>query len=84
MIGRRYEGFPDERWLDIRRFHSFAEAARSAASTICARKGFDAVEPDNLAGWENKTGFPHHRAPTSSASTAGSPARSTPAGWRWR
>jgi hypothetical protein len=21
--GRRYEGFPDERWLDIRRFHSF-------------------------------------------------------------
>jgi hypothetical protein len=26
---------------------------------MCARKGFDAVEPDNLAGWEpeNKTGF---------------------------
>ena len=25
---------------------------------MCARKGFDAVEPDNVAGWENKTGFP--------------------------
>ena len=24
---------------------------------MCARKGFDAVEPDNIAGWENKTGF---------------------------
>ena len=25
---------------------------------LCARKGFDAVEPDNIAGYENKTGFP--------------------------
>ena len=25
---------------------------------ICSRKGFDAVEPDNIAGYENKTGFP--------------------------
>jgi hypothetical protein len=25
--------------------------------SMCARKGFDAIEPDNLAGWENKTGF---------------------------
>jgi len=24
---------------------------------MCARKGFDAVEPDNLAGFENETGF---------------------------
>ena len=30
----------------------------NAASRICARKSFDAVEPDNLAGFENKTGFP--------------------------
>lgn len=56
-IGRRYEGFPNERWLDIRRFHLFAKALERRFE-ICARKGFDAVEPDNLAGWENKTGFP--------------------------
>jgi hypothetical protein len=57
VIGRRYEGFPDERWLDIRRFHRFAKPLRHRFD-ICARKGFDAVEPDNVAGWENKTGFP--------------------------
>lgn len=56
-IGRRYEGFPDERWLDIRRFRLFAKPLRRRIG-LCARKGFDAVEPDNLAGWENRTGFP--------------------------
>lgn len=55
-IGNRYEGFPDERWLDIRRFRSFAPALERRFA-LCARKGFDAVEPDNLAGWENDTGF---------------------------
>lgn len=57
VIGRRYEGFPDEHWLDIRRFHLFAKPLRHRFD-ICARKGFDALEPDNLSGWENKTGFP--------------------------
>jgi hypothetical protein len=57
VIGRRYEGFPDERWLDIRRFHRFAPILERRFR-MCARKGFDAVEPDNLAGFENKTGFP--------------------------
>lgn len=55
--GNRYEGFPNERWLDIRRFRSFAKPLEKRFA-ICARKGFDAVEPDNLAGFENKTGFP--------------------------
>jgi hypothetical protein len=57
VIGRRYEGFPDERWLDIRRFPLFAKPLKHRFD-LCARKGFDAVEPDNLAGWENRTGFP--------------------------
>jgi hypothetical protein len=57
VIGRRYEGFPDERWLDIRRFRLFAKPLKRRFN-LCARKGFDAVEPDNLAGWENRTGFP--------------------------
>ena len=57
VIGSRYEGFPDERWLDIRRFHLFAKPLRDRFD-LCARKEFDAVEPDNLAGWENRTGFP--------------------------
>lgn len=57
VIGRRYEGFPDERWLDIAHFHRFAPILERRFR-LCARKGFDAVEPDNLAGYENKTGFP--------------------------
>jgi hypothetical protein len=63
VIGRRYQGFPDERWLDISRFHLF-ERPLKRRFAMCARKGFDAVEPDNLAGWEpeNKTGFQITRA----------------------
>jgi hypothetical protein len=57
VIGCRYEGFPNERWLDVRRFHLFAEPLERRFD-ICARTGFDAVEPGNIAGWENKTGFP--------------------------
>jgi hypothetical protein len=57
VVGRRYEGFPDERWLDIRRFQLFATPLKHRFD-LCADKGFDAVEPDNLAGWENRTGFP--------------------------
>jgi hypothetical protein len=63
VIGRRYAGFPDERWLDISRFQLFA-APLEQRIAMCARKRFDAVEPDNLAGWEpeNKTGFQISRA----------------------
>lgn len=56
VIGRRYEGFPDERWLDASRYRLFRKPLE-ARIAMCARKGFDAVEPDNLAGFENRTGF---------------------------
>ncbi len=56
VIGDRYEGFPDERWLDVSRFGLFAPILERRFR-LCARKGFDAVEPDNIAGWENRTGF---------------------------
>lgn len=63
VIGRRYDGFPDERWLDVSRFGLFAAPLKERIG-LCARKGFDAVEPDNLAGWEpeNRTGFEITRA----------------------
>jgi hypothetical protein len=63
VIGRRYEGFPNERWLDVGRFHLFAAPLRQRIA-MCARKGFDAVEPDNVTGWEpeNHTGFHITRA----------------------
>jgi len=57
VLGRAYAGYPDERWLDIRRIDLLAPILR-ARFDRCRRKGFDAVEPDNIAGYENKTGFP--------------------------
>lgn len=55
-IGRAYEGYPDERWLDVSRPGLIAKPLMRRFE-ICARKGFDAVEPDNVNGWENPTGF---------------------------
>ncbi len=57
VLGRAYEGYPDERWLDIRRLDLLAPVLRRRFD-LCRRKGFDAVEPDNVAGYENRTGFP--------------------------
>lgn len=57
VLGRAYEGYPEERWLDIRRIDLLAPILNRRFE-ICKRKGFDAVEPDNIAGYENKTGFP--------------------------
>jgi hypothetical protein len=60
-LGAVYEGYPEERWLDIAHFRQFAPIMEKRIE-MCARKRFDAVEPDNIAGWENKTGFPLTRA----------------------
>ena len=57
VLGDVYFGYPDERWLDIREIGALAPILRKRFE-LCRRKGFDAVEPDNLAGYENRTGFP--------------------------
>lgn len=57
VIGREYEGWEGERWLDIRQIELLAPIMRSRLD-LCQQKGFDAVEPDNLDGYENDTGFP--------------------------
>jgi hypothetical protein len=55
--GRVYAGFRDERWLDIRQVGVILPLVRERLRT-CARKGFDGADPDNMAGYENPTGFP--------------------------
>jgi len=50
-------GWPGERWLDVRR-RRVLEPIIEARLRMCARKGFDAVEPDNIDAWSNHTGFP--------------------------
>jgi hypothetical protein len=50
-------GWPGEKWLDIRRLDVLAPIM-SARLDQCKAKGFDAVEPDNVDGYTNKSGFP--------------------------
>ncbi len=57
VIGKNYEGWPGEKWLDIRRLDLLAPILR-ARLDLCAAKGFDGVDPDNVDGYTNETGFP--------------------------
>ena len=50
-------GWPGERWLDVRQL-GVLEPIMTARFEMCQQKGFDAVEPDNIDGYENNTGFP--------------------------
>ncbi|MEV6235637.1 endo alpha-1,4 polygalactosaminidase [Lentzea sp. NPDC051838] len=50
-------GWPGERWLDIRR-SDVLRPIMAARFDTCRDKGFDAVEPDNVEGYTNDTGFP--------------------------
>ncbi len=51
-----YNGWPGERWLDIRQL-SVLEPIMTKRMQMCVQKGFDALEPDNVDGYENDTGF---------------------------
>ena len=53
----RSNGWPGERWLDIRKISVLGPIMR-ARMDMCKRKGFDAVEFDNVDGYSNPTGFP--------------------------
>ncbi len=56
VLGRS-NGWPGEKWLDIRQL-AVLEPIMTARFQMCREKGFDAVEPDNIEGYANKTGFP--------------------------
>lgn len=55
--GRAVDGWPGERWLDIRQTKTLEPIVR-ARFQLAAKKGFDAVEPDNMDGYANDSGFP--------------------------
>jgi endo-alpha-1,4-polygalactosaminidase (GH114 family) len=57
ILGNDYEGWPGEKWLDIRQIDLLAPIMR-ARFEQCKAKGFDGVEPDNIDGYTNDTGFP--------------------------
>jgi hypothetical protein len=53
----RNNGWPGEKWLDIRQIDVLGPIMEERMK-MCALKGFDAVEPDNVDGYANKSGFP--------------------------
>jgi hypothetical protein len=57
VLGNDYGGWPGERWLDIRRLDILGPIMGHRLDQ-CRAKGFDAVEPDNIDGYTNDTGFP--------------------------
>jgi hypothetical protein len=59
VLGKPLDGWPDERWLDIRRW-DLIEPLLDARVRGCREKGFDAVEPDNLDAYAADSGFPLH------------------------
>lgn len=58
ILGKPYQGYANERWLDIRDHTVLPGLLRSRLQSQCAKKGFDGVEWDNVEGFANDTGFP--------------------------
>lgn len=57
VLGKDMEGWPGEKWLDIRRLDLLAPIME-ARLALAAQKGCDGVDPDNVNGYANDTGFP--------------------------
>ncbi|HEY6762186.1 MAG TPA: endo alpha-1,4 polygalactosaminidase [Baekduia sp.] len=55
--GSAVEGWPGERWLDVRRLDVLGPILEKRLD-LCKSKGFDGVEPDNVDGYSNSSGFP--------------------------
>ena len=56
LLGNPYDGWPGERWVDIRRIDLLGPILRKRLD-LCKVKGFDGVEPDNLDSYQADTGF---------------------------
>jgi hypothetical protein len=55
-LGRVLDGYPNERWLDVRSRGAFDVMV--ARLDLARQRGCDGVEPDNVDGFTNSTGFP--------------------------
>ncbi|MDO5735978.1 MAG: endo alpha-1,4 polygalactosaminidase [Propionibacteriaceae bacterium] len=59
--GAPLDDWPGEAWLDVRQLDVLLPIMASRMDE-CAEKGFDAVDPDNLNGFAEDTGFPLTKA----------------------
>ena len=56
VLGDTMQGWPDEKWLDVR--DPRVATLLDARLDVAASKHCDGVEPDNVDGYANTTGFP--------------------------
>ena len=54
-LGSNLSGWPGERWLDVR--NSSVRTIMAARMDYAKSKGCDGLEPDNVDGYSNKSGF---------------------------
>ena len=57
VLGNTLNGWPDERWLDIRQISQIGPIM-TARLDLAVSKKCDGVEPDNVDGYSNNSGFP--------------------------
>ncbi len=60
VVGKPLDGWPGERWLDVRKWRILGPIMR-ARLDLCLQRGFDGVEFDNVDAWSADTGFPISR-----------------------
>lgn len=56
VLGKELEGWPGEYWLDIRQIEDLAPIM-TARLDLAVEKKCDGVDPDNVNGYANETGF---------------------------
>ena len=57
VLGEPLAGWPGERWLDVRQIDLLGPIMGQRLD-LAVQKGCDGVEPDNVDGYTNNTGFP--------------------------
>ena len=55
-LGKSMEGWENEKWLDIAHFDKFSGIMKGRLD-LAVEKGCDGVEPENMDGYQNDTGF---------------------------
>jgi hypothetical protein len=55
-LGRNMDGWAGEKWIDVR--NSGLRTVMAARIALAKSKGCHGVEPDNVDGYSNSTGFP--------------------------
>lgn len=56
VLGRDLDGWAGEKWLDVGQLNTLIPIMK-ARMQLAATKGCDAVDPDNVDGYSNNTGF---------------------------